>query len=156
MASAKRQSIYIPEKIQEILATYAYGDESSISGTIAAIIDRYRAITADATPELPANEWMAICDVLNGCGMLLAAGGGRHDQAPMAWASIADSEQDGLGKKWNVDCRGLAEKIRMLPLAGRIAVWDVVARFWASEQLNSLPAEDLLIICGAKIQKLAA
>jgi len=49
--------------------------------------------------------------------------------------------------------RELAEKLQVLPLVGRIATWDVAARFWASPRLNEIQAADLLRECGAKIAK---
>lgn len=144
---SKRTSIYMPRETRAFLT--AYGEENSISGSIAAIIKRYDEITREAMPALAENEWCAICDVLNGCGVLLSSGG--YDQARSIWAEIADSEPDGLGEKWGISCRELAEKLRGLPLAGKIAVWDVAARFWASPRLNDLETRELLIESGAKI-----
>lgn len=144
-AKAKRQSIYIPEKIQAILSSYG---ENSTSGGIATLIERYARITADACPELTESEWCAWCDVNNGCGVWLSGG---HDQAESAWANMADSGPDGIDEKWGVDHRELAEKIRLLPLAGRCAVWDVAARFWASPRLNEISTLDLLVESGAKV-----
>lgn len=145
---SKKTTIYIPDKPEQILA--AFGCDST-SGALATIVERYDRITRESIPELTEAEWSAIADVLNGCGTLLASGG--HDQAQSVWAEIADSEPDGLNEKWGISCRDLSEKLRALPLVGRIAVWDVAARFWASSQLNKMSSTDLLRECGAKISK---
>jgi len=143
---AKRQSIYVPDDIKAILDSFG---ENSVSGAIARLVERYDKITRDETPELSGPEWSAVCDILNGCGSLLSSGG--HDHAPMAWASIMDAQQDGTGEKWGIDCVVLAQKVRCLSLAGRLAVWDVAARFWASPRLNDLATLDLLLESGAKV-----
>lgn len=145
---AKRTSIYLPDHVGEFIR--GYGD-NSLSGSIATLLDRYRAVTADACPELPLAEWCAIVDANNGCGVWLSAGG--PDPFASLWANVADSEPDGLDEKWGVSCRDLAEHLRTMPLAGKAAVWDVAARFWASPRLNNLGFEELLVEAGAKIKK---
>lgn len=144
----KRISIYMPTTIREYLM--AYGAENSLSGSIATLMGRYKAITAEAVPELTEPEWSAIVDALNGCGAWLSAGG--HDPASFVWAEVADSAPDGLGEKWGVDCPALAERLKALPLAGRVAVWDVAARFWASPRLNEASTRELLLAAGARIK----
>lgn len=145
---AKKTTIYLSDETEKALA--AYGEENSLSGSIATIIARYQAITAEATPELSEPEWSAIVDALNGCGAWLSAGG--VDPAGMVWAELYDSEPDGIGEKWGVEVRELAERLRALPFAGRCAVWDVAARFWASPRLNEIDTLALLIESGAKIK----
>jgi len=144
----KRHSIYLADEAGPVIQAFG---EGSLSSIISTLLLRYASITKDACPELSEPEWSLICDVLNGCGALLSSGG--HDHAVMAWASIADAEQDGLGEKWGVKCMEVAEKIRALPLAGKIGVWDVAARFWASPRLNELSTLDLLIESGARVAK---
>lgn len=144
----KRQSVYMPTKTRAVIDSY--GGEN-LSGAIAGLIDRYVAITTDALPELSEAEWSALCDCLNGCGVWLSAGG--HDPFPHVWAEVADSAADGLGEKWSIDPARLAEQLRALPLAGRAAVWDVAARFWASPRLNEATTRELLIAAGARIRE---
>ena len=143
---AKRTSIYIPVHIQGVLKGYG---EGSTSGKITGLIDRYQAITAYAMPRLTMAEWSLICDALKDCGVELSTGG--PDPYPMVWAEVADSKWDGLGEKWCVDVQALAARLHDLPLAGRAAVWDVAARFWAHEKLNDLEPGKLLLEVGAKI-----
>jgi len=144
---SKKSTIYFPDSLLKILSDF--GVENN-SGAICTLIERYDRITREAVPILTESEWMCFCDIHNGCGVFIATGG--HDQAPSAWANIADSEPDGMNERWGVSCADLAAKIQALPLVGRIAVWDVAARFWASPKLNELSARDLLIECGAKIK----
>lgn len=144
---ARKTSLYLPEQAEKTIK--AFGPEASQSGVINTILLRYDPMTRDSMPTLPLNEWQAICDALNGCGVWMSAGG--PDPAPMVWAEIADSEPDGFDEKWGISCPALAEKLRGLPLAGRIAVWDVAAKFWAAPELNTMEMADLLKKCGAKI-----
>lgn len=144
---AKRNSIYLPDHIGEYLKSFG---ENSLSGSIATLLDRYRAITADACPELTVAEWCAICDANNGCGVWLSAG---SDNYQSLWANIYDSGPEGIDQKWGISHKELAERIRVLPMAEKAAVWDVAARFWASPKLNELPTEDLLKLSGAKIKQ---
>ena len=146
--TAKRSSIYMPEEVKTFLA--AYGEENSLSGSIATIIKRYQEITRAAAPTMTEQEWSAICDILNGCGIWLSSGG--PDPAAYVWAEVADSAPDGIDQKWGVSCQELSKKLRHLPLVGKIAVWDVAARFWASPKLNDTPTLQLLKECGAKIE----
>lgn len=146
---AKRASIYMPEKTKEILA--AFGEENSLSGSIATLLERYNQITRAACPELTAGEWCAIADCNNGCNVWLSSGG--PDPYQSLWANVADSVDDGLDEKWGISCRELAEQLRKMPLAEKAAVWDIAARFWASPKLNELPALELLKECGAKIKE---
>ena len=145
---AKRTSIYLPDNVKSILA--AYGEDNSLSGSIAALIKRYEEITRDACPELTQAEWCCICDANNGCGVWLSAGG--PDPYQSLWADVYDSDDDGLSEKWGVSCRDLAERLWSLPLAEKAAVWDVAAKFWASPKLNALETVDLLKESGAKIK----
>lgn len=143
--AAKRQSIYIPEKIQAILD--GYGDNST-SGAIASLLERYARITRESTPELTLSEWCALVDVNNGCGVWLSGG---HDPFELAWAIMADAGPDGIDEKWGISHTDLAEKIRQLSVAGRCAVWDVSARFWAFHDRPGTMAEQLLA-AGARIK----
>ena len=144
---SRKTSIYLPAQAEKTIKSF--GPEASQSGVINTILLRYDPMARDAMPTLTEAEWSAICDALNGCGVWMSTG--SPDPAPMIWAEIADSEPDGLGEKWGISCAALAQKLRDLPVAGRISVWDVAAKFWASPDLNTLPTADLLKQCGAKI-----
>ena len=141
----KKTTIYIPDKISEFIAGYG---ENSLSGALATLIERYRIIVADNTPELSEQEWLAICDANNGCGIWLTAGG-DVDNATYVWANIADAED--FSEKWGVDNAALAGKLRDLPIAGRIAAWDVAARFWATDAAEGESYRSMLERCGAKL-----
>lgn len=143
---AKRTSIYLPDQVGDFIRSYG---ENSLSGSIATLLERYRAITTGACPELRMAEWCAIVDANNGCGVWLSAGG--PDPFSSLWANVADSEPDGLDEKWKVSCLELAERLRQMPLASKAAVWDVAARFWAHPQLQELSFRELLLAVGAKI-----
>lgn len=146
----KKTSMYLPDWLPEYLASY--GEENPLSPSVVALIQRYRSITADACPEFTEQEWSAICDVLNGCGVWLSDVG-RTEPAQHIWAELLDSGPDGIAEKWGVNLADLAKRIRALPLAGKVAVWDVAAKFWADPQLNQISTLDLLKKAGAKIKE---
>jgi hypothetical protein len=146
----KRPSIYLGEKLAGIIRSFRGDlDTPSVSGIINAIASRYQVITAEATPTLTEAEWSLIADVLNGCSALIGTGGA--DQAAYVWAEVADAGKE-YGYKWGVDTVALASALQGLSFAGRCAVWDVAARFWASPKLNEMPAAELLREVGAKIK----
>jgi hypothetical protein len=142
---SRKTTIHIPTKADAVLA--AFGADST-SGVLATIVERYDRITREAIPELTLPEWSAICDALNGCNISLS--GRTPDPAPMAWAEILDSEPE-IGKKWNVDCQALAEKLRALPFVGKIAVWDIAARFWSSPRNKKASTAEVLREIGVKL-----
>ena len=142
-------SIRLPEHLKTFLSTY--GEDNTLSGSITTLLERYKQITADACPEFTEAEWCAIVDANNGFGVWLTSG---IDPYQILWANVYDPELDGIDEKWGVSCRDLADRIRALPLAGKAAVWDVAARFWASPRLNEISALDLLKEAGAKIKEM--
>ena len=144
---SKKTTIYIPDKIEKLINAFG---EGSLSGALATITERYDKITREAIPGMSEAEWSCVCDCLNGCGVWLSAGG--PDPAAMIWAEVSDSEPDGMEEKWGVDCKELSAKLQALSLVGRIAVWDVAARFWASPNLNKISTHDLLIEAGVRTE----
>lgn len=137
---AERFTIYAGEPVAGILAGY----EDNRSGRINQVAADYRILIREATPEFDASEWQAIADVLNGSFVADEAG------LKLIWASIADSAEDGIGEKWGVDVEALAQRVRALKLPQLIAMREVVARFWDSDD-GSTDSVDLLRQCGARI-----
>ena len=138
--------IRLPASLKRYIDAYGAGN---LSGSITTLLERYKQITQDACPALTEAEWCAIIDI-NSSDVALAYG---DDNYQYLWARLHDSEADGLSEKWGISCRDLADRIRQLPLAGKAAVWDVAARFWASPKLNEISALELLKEAGARVKE---
>jgi hypothetical protein len=142
----KKKTFYLPDNVHKMLDDF--GQESNLSRFASMIFERYQAITEAATPELTLGEWLTVCDALVGCEI-----NGSRDPAAMVWAEVAEYDTSLSQQHHGVKSYDLAMKIRGLTLAGRIAVWDVVARFWNISHLGGNSTKDILIRCGAKIKE---
>jgi len=131
----KRYSIYANATLDRVLAERLGedGDEGlrSRSATITYMADRYAEICRRSMPALTLNEWLLICDAMNGTASwdhpLGAATGLAHN--------VYDAcDLNGLGEKWQVeDWQNLAKRLADLPFASQIAVVDAAERFWATD-----------------------
>ena len=137
MPKAQRYNIYAGEPFE--LAVN--GHDENRSGRVNIICDRYLQIVADESPDWSIEKWSAVCDGLNGYWMA--------DQISVrsAWAEIADFE--GLGKKWGIDQEALAAEIRAMSTAQKVALIEIVERFWKNSEL---PTDEALKQAGAKIK----
>lgn len=105
--------------------------DNSRSRRIGDICDRYLELVRRERPNLAENEWLFICDVLNG-----------HISEPVSLlpsytASLRDSLQDGTYRKWGMDMTAAKElicRLDDLPYAGHLAVIEVVDRFWSQPE----------------------
>ncbi len=147
-SEAKRFTVHLPPKALEALGR---DDMIGLSGRITEVALRYRALLDDAMPTLTEAQWSAICDVLNGTWLICDDIERTGDPVHSIWASIADSDEDGTGEKWNIDPLALAATLRDMPYASQAAVAEVVRRFWKHPGLNDLPTADLLRQCGARL-----
>lgn len=102
------------------------GFDGNRSGRLNSVAERYIDVMADEVRRagLSVAEWSAVFDTLNGA-QIEAAG----PDWQLAWASVMDNPE--LDEKWGVDHQALGLKLKALSVAGRAAVWDLAARFWA-------------------------
>lgn len=141
---AKRYSIYASAVLDRALAERIGedGEEGlrSRSATLTYMADRYAEICRRSLPLLTLNEWLLICDAMNGTASwdypLGAATGLAHN--------VHDGcDMNGLGDKWAVaDWRGLVSRLADLPFASQIAVVDAAERFWATDAQPSNASHD--------------
>lgn len=111
--------------VGEPLALAIEGHDHTRSGRINAVCSRYQAIIADSVPTMSRNEWLMICDALNGVWL------SDERSVKAVWAEIADAEREaGLGRKWGVDADALAARVRDSSTASKTAIVEVVERFW--------------------------
>ncbi|HAW58258.1 MAG TPA: hypothetical protein DCX03_04475 [Bacteroidales bacterium] len=108
------------------------------------IIGRYADIVKQHMPELAVNEWLFICDMLNGCDV-------AERQTMFLHVDIRESgELDGLGVKWEVDYNDLAKRVESMNIAEITAIHDVVYRFW--QNAGFFGNKEQLLKCGARIK----
>lgn len=140
-----RTTIYLGEPLKRLLD--AAGRENR-SGRINTMAECYAEIVADELKrlDLSRGEWCAIADANNG-GWGPFAGQGLAD-AQLAWANVADADEN-LGEKWGIDHDALIVKLRAMSAAQRIAVYEVVSRFWCHPRLNKLSTTEVLQQAGA-------
>ena len=135
----ERLSVYAGEPIALVLT----GHDENRSARLNNVADRYLQIVGHDSPTWTEAQWSAVCDALNGCWL--------SDEASIrfAWAEVADADRlNGLGAKWGIDATALAAEIRDMTHGQRVAVVEIVERFWRHCELPTLAA---LKQAGAKI-----
>jgi hypothetical protein len=101
------------------------------TGRLNAIAERYLAMVEDVRPAMHRNEWLAVCDANNGCGL----------DWQMIWANVADTPD--LGAKWSIDQGALVKKLHAMTTTQKIAVTETIQRFWSYFDLPTSQALDL-------------
>lgn len=124
-SQARRVTIYAGPPIEELLD----GFDGNRSGRLNSVAERYLLIVAAeiGRMDFSAAEWSAIFDVLNGCQIEAA---GSPDWR-LSWAAVADSPE--VNAKWGVSHTSISARLQQLTDAGRAAVWEAAARFWATD-----------------------
>jgi len=114
-----------PGPLGAALAARADDATRSISQVAQRDLGRYYDLLALALGAVVLSEGEAalIVDGLNGSYVELMT-------AQLLAAEIADSLDDGLADKWDVDGPALVAKVAGWSLASRLAVCDAVERFW--------------------------
>lgn len=123
---ARKLGVYMSEPLERLVKDREAQD--SLSGRLSTAADRYLEICDRHKPELSEAEWNACRDALNGCWMADTM------SVESVWASIYDADRlDGLGKKWGIDAKALAIRIRDMPLVEKIALIEAVESWWAKQ-----------------------
>ena len=120
---SRKASIYVGEGLLTALSVIE--DGSNRSQRINTIAERYMAIIEDSMPEFTVSERTAIVDANNGCVL------SDLQTATATYANIWDYPADILSEKWGIDAKRIASKIRALSLPGRLAVAEVIERYWS-------------------------
>lgn len=128
-----KTAIYLPDLMIEQLEARER-DESSRSGLLARIVDRYAETVRRELPDLEVGEWKLLCDSLNGV---------IHEPAGhVGWfaAGVEDSIRlDKLDEKWKVDGKALIRKLSRMSFAQSLAVVDTAERYWAAVSRDEDP-----------------
>lgn len=89
---------------------------------------------------LSRNEFLLICDVMNGSLIIQDQQSGFDTYQlllPHLWASIADAEQDGYEEKWNINLSALVNKVRGYSKIQQFALADLIVRFWGPSSASN-------------------
>jgi hypothetical protein len=143
MAPSERVSIYVGEALQRLMAERPENKGLwSRSGLINTVASRYMDACERHRPTLHWREWAAIFDALNGC-WLQSDSQFTANLLTSLWAEVYDADRlDGLGPKWEIDAKGLAEKIREMDYATTMAIVDAAERWWARDHENDEELEE--------------
>lgn len=139
MATDRRKSVYMGEPLLALMEGF-----DSLSPRINTVAERYPILARHATPALAEGEWLLLCDILNSTVR-------DANCARILWAEIEDSAADGAGEKWGVDTQALAARVLAMAEAERVAILEVVDRWWAIAPGSGEPAGELLRRAGAKV-----
>lgn len=150
----RKLSIYVGSGIQAAFAAIIENDELTgfnRSGRLNSIAERYMTMIDAAMPKLAAAEWLAIFDA----NITTESPATAH-----AHANLWDYPYTELGKKWDIDARELVSRLEDLPLASRLAVAEVIDRWWGGAHRLAEPdlsghgnTRKALLRAGAKIKE---
>lgn len=123
-----RVSFRVDDRLARQLAERARGDES-VSLVARRQLERFHALLDDSLAD--AREALALTP--SEAGFLAAIANGvfwELSSARLVWAEVLDAD-DALAAEWGVDKAALAERLRALSVAQRLAVIDALERWWA-------------------------
>jgi len=146
--TSDRVSLYIPDRLAPILDLQAERGES-LSGRLAAIVDRYGWIVRDDPPAFPRNEWCLILDACNGWASWAEAG---ETLMGGVAANVADhAALNAADEKWHLsrdEVRDLVARLNGLSRAQTCQVIECIERFW---RRCELPTYEALAAAGCRI-----
>jgi hypothetical protein len=101
--------------------------ETLLSGTAFRDLDRYYDMLVRSLPKFSMGEAMLMADVMNGTIHMPYS-------APLLWAQVSDSLEDGYAEKWKVDGPALVTRLHKLTPFECMAVADALERAWNDSQ----------------------
>lgn len=149
---ASKKTVYISDHAESIIGND--DDRGYLSNRINAIVIRYGAICKRDCPEMTKGEWMACCDVLS--KTVRGNVSESQDIVRFLWVEIQDAEQDGLGEKWEIECKEFAGRIKEMPYSSQCSIVEVVSRFWLNHNDQDGDSDQQLELAGAKVKASSA
>lgn len=139
----RKTSISLGPKMETLLAQYP---EDKNSWILERTAECFLAMVREAMPALNSREWLCIMDSFNGTIL---------DPVDLSAQLLPDHVQDSfdleyLAEKWGLPVTWVDDTLRPLDYSARIAVLDVVRRFWAADHQKNHP-ERVLRQAGAVI-----
>lgn len=122
----RRSTIHRSSRLDEAIGV----SPDSLSGRLSVIADRYLEILrrTRAARQFSDAELNALRDCCNGTWFDPAA---LIDGAILA--NVADSREDGLFEKWEIDGEALMAKLRALPFADQVAMVEDIEQWWRTQ-----------------------
>lgn len=145
---ANKKTVYISDQAERIIGND--DDRGYLSNRINSIVMRYGAICKRDCPEMTKGEWMACCDVLS--STVRENVSDSQDIARFLWVEIQDAEQDGLGKKWGIECKAFAGRIKKMPYSSQCSIVEVASKFWLGHNGPIEDSDQQLELAGARVK----
>jgi len=135
-----KKSIWFSDEVLPMVGN----PQTGYSARVVGIVKAHNAIIKESMPTLAQEEWLLICDMLNGCVL--------DERSPhFLAADIAEcAAEDGLSSKWDTDGLMLAQRVDKMSTAEKFAIQEVAFRFWSETGIVS-DYRQKLIDCGAKV-----
>jgi hypothetical protein len=126
MERPMKKSVFLHAPTVEAIKKRSVEGEENFSGTLNAFTDRYLAMIRASLKavDLTTSEWTALFSIYAGTMTQQDAEG----VAKMLLAEVLDSEQYETG-----ECPHLPEKIQGMNFCERMAVVDMIDRFWSRD-----------------------
>lgn len=125
---AIKTTVYISDEREQAI-NERHREKPNLSGALGMFIDRYCAIVRAHTPDLTTAEWCCLFDVY--CSHMFADD--ILAEARMLPTCVHDSIEDGTLAKWDLEGDAFLAKLQALAPVERVAVLDMVQRFWARD-----------------------
>lgn len=116
---AEKFAIYFGEP----LASATVGYENSRSARVNQVTSEWLSLMRDNMPALSVAQWQALAAITSGTDL------GDDNTLRLLWAAVADAPDECAAHGVSPD--DLAATLRALPLAGRYALRETLARLWA-------------------------
>ncbi|WP_134499450.1 hypothetical protein [Microvirga pakistanensis] len=137
--------MFYPSKaVQDVLSTNPTGN---ISDRINDVCEQHQDIVRFYMPSFQVNEWMAMIDCWN--STIRNATLVHHLEH-----SIRDAiDLDDLAGRWNFNGDDLCNRLQVMGVGERIAIIEVVNRYWSAYGGKTVDAVEALQAVGAKINR---
>lgn len=124
-----KRTTYFSKEIEESINIDADSTES-FSGRVGFMIGSAAKVAAEECPPLPVGVWCALADANNGTFFNYEAG------PEFVVSGMAHNLFDlGEDNQFGIDAHEWAAKIQKMPFSQRLAVFEVVRRFWSSPEI---------------------
>jgi len=139
--------IQLSDHTREIIGYESY---DRLVARIETICGRFDGIINSEYAEFTVQEWCAICNALIGNMLWVDS---YQSLAMELYDNVMDADEFGeLGKKWEVDVKALASRLKDLSHAQTCSVLEVVNRFWQITDSGHWDSyQELLKAAGATI-----
>ena len=147
---AKKTSIYLSEDVLSALDLPQSGASESLSGRIGFMSTAAAAVADESCPALTEAEWLFVCDANNGVYHTYELG----CSGVLTGVALNCADSPESAERFGVDAIEMMTRLVAMTTAEKLAVFEVVRRFWMR---SAKPGEDYaayLARCGANVAPL--